>query len=461
MATTIKGILTNNSGFFNLASIYYSPIATIPTTGEYLSKIYCFLSQVEPWTNESDPPVPQEDQQYLKSVYKNMFVAKQITTNDMSPVIQRIDWTSGTVYDYYQDNVDMFTLDASGAITKFFYAKNRYDQVFKCLWNNNGGTSTVEPIFEPGTFNSNLIFQGADNYKWKYMYTITSGNKLKFMDINWMPVPVGQNIPNPVSNYAGVGSIDVINVGDGGSGYDPANATISVVITGDGQYATANASVNGSGVITDIVMANTGSNYSYANVSIVSLSGSGASANAQVSPIGGHGYDPVTELGARHLMMTCSFTKDESGNLPTDIDFRQVGVVVNPYAYTSATQFAIANASVYKTTTDFVVSTGFGSFIADETLFQSSNGSLSTATFSATVLSFDAVTNTVKLINTSGTAVDGALVYGSGSGTSRALLQQQTPTFIKDSGYITYLENRTAVQRSADGSEQFRLVLGY
>lgn len=460
MTTTIKGILTSTSGFFNVASTYYSPIATIPTTGQSLSKIYCFLSQVKPWTDENDPPTPQEDQQYLKSVYKNMFVAKQITTTDMSPIIERIDWTTGTVYDYYQDNVDMFSLNPAGQITKYFYAKNRYDQVFKCLWNNDGAASTVEPIFEPGTFNSNLIFQGADNYKWKYMYTITSGNKLKFMDASWMPVPIGQNIPNPVSNFAGVGSIDVINVGNGGSGYDPANSTITVTITGDGQYATANASVT-SGVITDIVMANTGSNYSYANVSITSSSGSGASANAQVSPIGGHGYDPVTELGARHIMMTCSFTKDESGNLPTDIDFRQLGVVVDPYAYTSATQFAVANASVYKTTTDFVVSTGFGAFTADETLYQSANGSLSTATFTATVLSFDAVTNTVRLINTSGTAVDGALVYGSGSGTSRALLQQQTPTFIKNSGYIIYLENRTAVQRSADGSEQFRLVLGY
>lgn len=460
MTTSIKGILTNTSGFFNVASTYYSPIATIPTTGQSLSKIYCFLSQVKPWTDENDPPTPQEDQQYLKNVYKNMFVAKQITTTDMSPIIERIDWTTGTVYDYYQDNVDMFSLNPAGQITKYFYAKNRYDQVFKCLWNNNGAASTVEPIFEPGTFNSNLIFQGADNYKWKYMYTITSGNKLKFMDASWMPVPIGQNIPNPVSNFAGVGSIDVINVGNGGSGYDPANSTITVTITGDGQYATANASVT-SGVITDIVMANTGSNYSYANVSIISSSGSGASANAQVSPIGGHGYDPVTELGARHIMMTCSFTKDESGNLPTDIDFRQLGVVVDPYAYTSATQFAVANASVYKTTTDFVVSTGFGAFTADETLYQSANGSLSTATFTATVLSFDAVTNTVRLINTSGTAVDGALVYGSGSGTSRALLQQQTPTFIKNSGYIIYLENRTAVQRSADGSEQFRLVLGY
>ena len=55
----------------------------------------------------------------------------------------------------------------------------------------------------------------------------------------------------------------------------------------------------------------------------------------------------------------------------------------------------------------------------------------------------------------------GALVYGASSGTTRALLQQQTPEFIKESGYIIYLENRAPVQRNPDGSEQFRLVLGY
>lgn len=455
-----SGLLLSTSGFFNVASVYYSPIATIPTTGVALSKIYCVLSQVKPWPNDNAPPTPAEDQKYIKSVFKNMFVAKQITTNDMSPVIQRIDWTTGTVYDYYQDNVDMFTLDSNGNITKFFYVKNRYDQVFKCLWNANGASSTVEPYFEPGTFNANLIFQGADNYKWKYIYTVTSGNKLKFMDTNWMPVPVGDNIPNPISNFAGVGSVDVINVSNGGNGYDPVNAAITITVTGDGLYATANASVSG-GSITDIVMANTGCNYSYANVIVSSSLGSGVVATPQVSPIGGHGYDPVSELGARHIMMTCTFSKDESGLLPTDIDFRQIGLVVNPYAYTSASSFSVANGTIYKTTTDFVVSTGFGAYVPDETVYQSANGSISTATFTGTVLSFDSTYNTVKLINTTGTATGGALVYGASSGTTRALLQQQTPEFIKESGYIIYLENRAPVQRNPDGSEQFRLVLGY
>ena len=40
-----SGLLLSTSGLFNVASVYYSPIATIPTTGVALSKIYCILSQ--------------------------------------------------------------------------------------------------------------------------------------------------------------------------------------------------------------------------------------------------------------------------------------------------------------------------------------------------------------------------------------------------------------------------------
>jgi len=454
-----NGILTYNNSFFNVASVYYSPTATIPLTGQNLGTMYCFLSRVLPWTNDTLPPVPTQDMKYIKQTFKNMFVAKKITTNDISPVIERIDWETATVYDYYRDDVDMYPLDPNGTITKHFYIKNRFDQVFKCLWNNLGATSTVEPYFEPGTFNANQIFQGADNYKWKYMYTITSGNKLKFMDDAWMPVPIGTHIPNPFSTTAGIGDIEVINLTNPGTNYNASNAVISVVITGDGTGAAANVVMSGT-TITDITLANTGSNYTYANVSIVSTQGSGATVTATVSPIGGHGYDPVTELGARHVMLTCSFNKDESGNLPTDIDFRQLGIIVNPYAY-YGTSTTLANATIYSTTTNFSVSQGFGAYTPDEVVFQSSTGLLADSTFSATVLSFDSTTNTLKMINTLGTANNSGIIYGNSTGTTRVVLQQQTPTFIPYSGYMIYLENREPIQRNSDGSEQFKLVLGY
>jgi hypothetical protein len=421
--------------------------------------MYCFLSRVQTWTTETNPPAPEQTQKYIKDLYKNMFIAKKITSNDMVPVVERIDWNLGEVYDYYRDDIDMFQLDPNGTMTRRFYVKNKFDQVFKCLWNNNGGITSKEPYFEPGTYNVNDVFQGTDGYKWKYMYTITYANKIKFLDDTWMPVPLPTNVPNAIDTFAGAGSIDVINITNGGSNYDPANADVYVTITGDGKYATANATVT-LGVVTDIVVSNTGSNYTFANVSISSANGKNATAVVYPSPIGGHGFNAVSELGCRHVMLTASFDKSESGQIPTNIDFRQIGIISNPYVYFGSDK-AIANSTTYRLSTDYLVSTGSGSYNQDETVFQSNNGLLADAYFTATVLSFDTTTNQLKLLNNQGTANLYQVIYGDSSKTARVALQKNDTLFVPFSGYLMYVENREAVTRSADGSEQFKLVLGY
>lgn len=455
----MPSLLTYNDNFFQISSVYYSPSVILPLTNENLSSLYCYISKVLPWTSENSPPTPSQDQRTIKEIFKNMFFLKKITTNDMTPVIERIDWETGIVYDYYRDDVNMFALDNNGLLIKKFYIKNKYDQVFKCLWNNNGGASTVEPFFQPGTFNANQIFQGADDYKWKYLYTISSGLKIKFMDDAWMPVPMETNPPNPLLKYAGAGSIDVINITNGGSGYDEANAPITVVITGDGQYASANV-VTSSGSIVDVTVANTGTNYTYASISFSTSQGSGATAVAYPSPIGGNGFNPSTELGVNHIMVTATFSKDESGSLPTDIDFRQVGLLLNPYAYFGAS-VGVANSISYSTTTNVIVSQGFGDFLADETVYQSEDGTIENASFSATVLSFNGTTNTLKLLNTLGTPITNLILYGNTSQTARVLLQKQPSQIVPFSGYLAYIDNRKAIARNPDGSEIFKLVLGY
>lgn len=455
------GILTYNNGFYQTKYVYFAPTSTIATTQEPLATYYCFLSRVQSWSNDELPPAPTEDIKYINQVFKNMFVAKKIASNDISPVIERINWVSGETYAYYRDDIDMFELDDNGTLLRRFYIKNRFDQVFKCLWNDNGGASTVEPYFEPGTFNSNLIFQGNDDYKWKYMYTITAGTKFKFMDDAWMPIPMANTVPNPVYTSSGSGSVDVINVTNGGSGYDPTNSTITITVTGPNtSQAIANATVI-SGGITDIVVSNKGSNYIYANVVISSANGSGATAIAPVSPIGGHGYNPITELGARHVMMTVTFNTNESGSLPTDIDFRQIGILVNPLEIKTASTYGLANSEIYKLSTDYIVSPGFGEFIPDEIVYQSPDGTFGSSLYSATVLSFDDTTNRLRVINTNGTANNSQIIYGQTSGTARVITQTQTPTLVPFSGFITYIENREPVARDPEGSEQFRLVLGY
>ena len=464
-----QNILTYGLKLTKLKQDYYAPTLVFPNSTSPAESIYCFLSRVETWDNDNSPPTPTQDQKYIKEVFKNMFVAKQITSSNMSPVTQRIDWNSGVIYDYYTDDENMFEVNEDGFLAKKFYVKNRYDQVFKCLWNNNGGASTDEPFFQPGTYNTNNVFvSGVDKYKWKYLYSIDIGNKSKFMDTTWMPVPLGSQTPNGLTS-AGIGSIDVINVTNGGSGYDVANSRVTITITGDGSGATANAVVS-AGILTDINVFTPGSNYSYANVTITAANtqiGSGAVAFAPTSPVGGHGYDPASELGCSRIMFSVEFNSTEAINgidyIPTDIDYRQLGLLYNPIATDTVPNFA--NNSIYDLSTQMTVASGFGVYTNDEVVSQTdvTIGSLTygQVVFTGTVLSFNTSTNVVRLINTHGTPIFNSSLTGQTSGTARTLLVATTPNFIKFSGYIAYIENRSGVQRSVDGIEQFKFVLGY
>jgi len=450
-----KNIFTTQAKTLLVEQVYYSPVAIVPPSSRNAQTIYTFLSKVDAWQDDNNVPSPTADERYVKQTFKNMFAAKLVKVSDMSPIIPRINWVSGTTYDYYRDDVDMLELNENGDLIYNFYVKNRYDQVFKCLWNNNGGVSTSEPYFEPGSYGTNNIFQGGDGYKWKFIYTVDFGLKVNFMDDAWMPIPVGANTPNPLQTSAGAGSIDVINVINSGSGYDPANAIVSISVTGDGYGATAVANVS-NGHINDIVVTSPGSNYTFAEVVITSALGANAVAIAPASPIGGHGYDPVSELGCRHIMITSQFDGSEGNVLPTDNDFHQVGLLVNP---TTISAFPYpANGEIYRTTTDIIVAPGFGAYTGDEFVYQ---GTLANPTFTASVLSFNTSTNVLYLINTTGIITTNAPIFGSSSKTTRTVLSYSTPDFAPFSGYMMVIENRSAVQRSVDGIEQFRFVLGF
>jgi hypothetical protein len=474
-----QNVLTNNSKVSQVEAIYYLPSSLVQ--GNPIGSVYAYIGQEDPFPlvgGVETPTVPTEDQQYLKKVFKNMIGAKLLGTNNISPVIQRINWTQNSVYAPYSDTINMFERNGDGTLVHQFYVKNRYDQVFKCLWNNNGGPSTYEPYFQPGSYGTNNIFANAgDGYKWKYIYTIDSGSKRQFMDSVWMPVPIGLNTPQPYLTTAGTGDVEVINVTNGGSGYDPVNSFIVVTVNGDGSGVVANvtsAQISG-GVITDVIVKPgfSGNNYTYATVSIKAYTssnlaypaptGSGATAIAPVSPVGGHGYDPVSELGCNHIMFVAEFNGSEGGILPVDgVTYRQIGILINPQVY-GATGPILANGAIYNTTTQFQLAAGAGNlYSADEVVTQTQtvNGIITTV-FTGTVVNFNSSTNVLQVINTSGSPIIGQTITGTTSGASRTVFNYTTPSLIPFSGYITYIENRQGIQRSSDGIEQFKFILGY
>ena len=459
-----KNILTHGAKLVSITQGYYSAVASIPNSTIPVTNYYCFLSKVDNWSPDDNfPPYPQQNNAALKQVRKNIFALKKISVNNISPVIQRINWTSGETYEYYRDDVDIFQKDSSGLAVYHFYVKNKYDQIFKCLWNNNDQPSTIEPYFEPGTFTDNGVFLGIDGYKWIYMYTIDIGLKVNFMDSYWIPVQIKGRAPsaNTVTQAtrllpAGAGNIQVINVINGGSGYDTSNAAVFVTITGDGIQASGQAVVS-NGQITDVVVTNAGTNYTYADVQITSDLGSGATAYASISPIGGHAADLIGELGCDHMMLTAQFNATEGGSIPTDIDFHQVGIIVDPVTAESFPN--PANGIVYNATTELLVALGAGQFAEDEWVYQ--GASLDNSNFKAQVLNFDADNNLLKVINKTGEAQQNSPIFGDTSKTVRTVINVNPPLYTTFSGYIMFVENRTGVQRSTDGIEQFKFVLGY
>lgn len=57
---------------------------------------------------------------------------------------------------------------------------------------------------------------------------------------------------------------------------------------------------------------------------------------ACIPPVGGHGWDPVEELGGFNVMINARFEGDESDEFTVKNEFRKIGILKNPLHYTSA-----------------------------------------------------------------------------------------------------------------------------
>jgi len=108
----------------------------------------------------------------------------------------------------------------------------------------------------------------------------------------------------------------------------------SVTIKGDGTSATARALVNtSSNTIANVEVVTRGSAYTYVDVTIEAnnmASANLAVVRAPIAPTGGHGSDPINELEASHVGISIELANTESANIPTDNDFRQVGILKDP-----------------------------------------------------------------------------------------------------------------------------------
>jgi len=524
-----------------IEKFYYSPIINlgygIHSNDDFIN-LYVFIGKSNNFGESIDPPEINLTSNEIKTVLKNIVALKKANLNDISPIIERIDWTANNFYYYYDSSVNFGIKGSDNKLIKPFYVRNRFDQIFKCLWNNSnsydsysisniannsthytinheGGTFDIgslisidtvdplsyngtfkvvgssvgtanvicafdekytmsangyssggriksanltveEPLLSTGNFDSENIVKTSDGYKWKYLYTIDKGAKVKFFDNDWMPVPINNLSKYPYSSNVGWGSIDVVNVVDGGNGYTNGTNTVTILVNGDGSGFSAEAFVSNN-VIQDITILEKGYDYTYADIVAAAsqgYSGSGAELVLSISPIGGHKFNLIQELYCKNISVSVPF---EQELFSKSFRFNQVGILYNPYVKTNIQTHA--NSSFISCTTDLLVTSLGNPFTEGELVYQ--GNSLEDFTFKANVLLFDSANNFLSLINTYGTPVENFEIFGTESNSVKIIQQVILSPYVQNSGNLFYVENRLDELRDTVGSQQIRLMINY
>ena len=398
--------------------------------------MYLFIGKNTEFPDDNAPPTPVNSTANVEyTPWRDMYAAKRITTADVTHAVPRHDWTSGTVYTYY-DDADTNLIESDS----FFVITEDYN-VYKCLWNADSAASTTKP-----TGVSTSPFTTADGYIWKYMYTVTTAKALKFLTNDYIPVQQLEGDDGTdqwdVQTAAVDGGVHVVRVTAGGSAYGSAPA---VTITGDGTGATANSTIT-AGAVTAVTITNAGTGYTRATIAFAS---GAAAATAIISPKGGHGANAVEELGGKYIMINVRLDGTESNTFSTANEFRQVGIVRDPYLYGTTTR---AVASSYRQSFRYQLSAPSGTFALDETITSGSN-TASVVEWTTPNL-FTTLPVHLPFANT-------ASVTGGTSAASGTIATISTPGLQPYSGDIIYVENRVPISRAADQIEDVKLIIQF
>ena len=432
----MPNIVTNKFKINNAQSFLDSYTVTGDNT------LYMFLAKPDPWGTDDTPSAPADTLQNHSKTWDEVVSLKRILPGNMVNVVKRINWVAQTIYAEY-DHED------SDLLTKNFYVINRDFDVYKCIDNFDGSKSTVEPSGK-----SLNIFKTSDGYKWKYLYTVSTSDRLKFLTANWMPVRTNAD----VASVAKDGAIENIKIYNGGLDY-----SIYSKVTVEGDGASANISARQSlGVIYDFVYTNSGSKYRFANAYISDSQGSGRLANikAILSPVNGHGYNPVLELGAYYVMLNVKAEYNEGyGDFPTGFTFRKVGIVKNPMQ----TGNVLANAATLTGLIGITVSNVNGTFTNNEYL----TGITSKANAYAVTSNVVSGNGYIRYIQSFGTTENyraftiGESIMGKTSGATAIVTNTLSAEVLQDTGEIIYLENREPVTRTIDQTDNLHLVIEF
>ena len=498
----MSAIITEKFRSHNATNFYESFTESSPNT------YYLFIGKATPFTtgtsggSDSSPSTPADSVSREFYNWDAMIAAKKIPSTDITYALPRRDWSNGTTYDMYDDDISSSNTATSGATNLFdssFYFITSDYRVYKVLDNNGGSAYSGS---EPTSTSTSPFALGG--YVLKYMYALTASEAAKYLTTDYMPV----SDDSTVTTAATDGKIESLSVtagsgytdgtyyaavyGDGTSAGTSSGAIVRITVSSGsiasfGLTAGSDTTIHDGGAAYTYGTVNLGSSYTFSDAALSSSSsmgsGTGGAVGVIISPKNGHGYSAINELGGHYVMTATTLTQDEGDDVSTANDFREVGLVIDPTTYGTST---VASASTARMTFAVKFSSASGTFDADEKISNSSGAIGKVVEWDSTnsILYYhqerfgdygtNSTTGAYTAFSGTGTitgGTSGATGSPSSSSTETVTLANNNtiaftsgyanPELQPDSGDIIYIENRKPIQRASDQTEDIKLIIEF
>ena len=439
----------------------------ITDVNDSASNYYIGIGKSDQWNITDTPPTPVPTDKEERDFRSNL--QSVIKTTDVSYVVPRYNWSSGTIYQAYSDEKTATGSNANGQ----YYVMTASNRVYICLQQGRDDDGTPQPSsVDPDTTltTTNPGVATVDGYIWKYLYTQSALRLSKFGSANFIPVEFVdsgvltsiETSQQNVQDAAIPGSIIGYKLISAGSGYS-VNDTLT--IEGNGSSAKAKLTVDPvSGVVRKVEVDDStvipiGSGYDFANVKINTSTGTGAVIRPVISKKG-IGADAREDLRSRSIMFNAKIVGEEgNGDFVINNDFRQVGLIRNPTIPTSRSavdsDFTATTGSALK-----ILTLSANTDIQPDDLMvgdQTDARAYADKVNGAQVY-YHQNDNTGYLAFSS---ADVAINDSLGIRTDVAFVSDSDGEVNPFSGEVLYIENRAAILRSSVGTEDIKMIVQF
>ena len=290
---------------------------------------------------------PVDNFQYLSHYRDTSLFGKKITTENARRVVRKVDWVQGLQYDMYRHDYRQGNESPVGRTVRLYdanyYAITEDFKVYICIENGSSGLSPTVPASTIKPTHTDVEPVGySDGYRWKYLFTVSPSDVIKFDSTEYFVVPNNwetttdseiQIIRDGGNSNNNNNQIKAVYIENGGSGFGDLDATVIYDILGDGTGGKVSLTTTDS-VITGVTVTQGGSGYTYGIVDLP-LSSTAAKLIPIIPPSKGHGHDIYKELGADKVLLYARFD-DSTKDFPIDTKFAQVGIIKNPETFSGA-----------------------------------------------------------------------------------------------------------------------------